>query len=454
MPEFAELYELIQTALRSVGAEITSPWFYFQIGMILIGGGIAHLASAILRSRVDMTNVAMGWLAPFRLALRMLVRYSAFGFFSLVMAMTRVVMVSMTWPSRSYLLVVAANLSAAWLLIRLATSLIRNETAVKLVSAIAWAIAALSILGLLDRTVEALDSVALVLGGLRLTPLLVIKVTALLALALWLANMTSNFLDTRIANLHDLTPSVRMLVSKLSRILMLSLAVVFVLAAAGVDLSALAIFSGAVGVGVGFGLQKVVGNFVSGVILLADKSVKPGDLVTVGDSHGQVRAMNTRYISVSGNDGREFLIPNEKLVTERVVNWTYYDSNTRVDVVFSTSYEANPREVCKLAIEIAAATPRVAKVKPPSCSLTEFGEASMKFSLSFWITDPQSGIGNVRGQVMLGLWDAFKIEGAGAYPIRDLRTEPAPPPHGTEGNPAGAHIENPQADPTIAPHMR
>jgi small-conductance mechanosensitive channel len=428
MPELEEIYEFTQTALRSVGAEITSPWFYFQFGIILAGAGLAHLLAVSLRSRVDVTSFAMGWPAAFRLAARVLIRNIAFGFFAALMGITRVIMVSTTWPSRSYLLVVAANLAAAWLLIRLATSLIRNETAVKLVSFTAWSIAALSILGLLDQTTAALDGLAITFGGHRFSLLLAIKVVALMGFALWVANVAGNFVDARISNLSDLTPSVRALTSKLVRILFICLAVVIVLAAAGVDLSALAIFSGAVGVGIGFGLQKIVGNFVSGVILLADKSVKPGDIVTIGESHGQVRAMNTRYISVTGNDGREFLIPNEKLVTERVVNWTYHDTNTRVDVTFSTSYEANPRRVCELAAEIAKATPRIVKVPPPACSIVEFGDQSMRFSLSFWITDPEKGIGNVRSQVMLALWDAFRIEGTVSnYPIRDIRIDDAPP---------------------------
>ena len=428
MPEIDDIYEFIQTAVRSVGGEIASPWFYFQIGLILAGAGIAHLIAVALRTRVDFTSFAMGWPAAFRLAARALLRNSAFGAFAALMGMARIVMVASTWPSRSYLLVVAANLAAAWLLIRLATSLIRNETAVKLVSVTAWGIAALSILGLLDQTTAALDAMAISFGGHRLSLLLAIKVGALLAFALWLANVAGKFIDARISNLSDLTPSVRALTSKLARILLICLAVVIVLAAAGVDLSALAIFSGAIGVGIGFGLQKIVGNFVSGVILLADKSVKPGDIVTIGESHGQVRAMNTRYISVTGNDGREFLIPNEKLVTERVVNWTYFDSNTRIDVTFSTSYEANPRRVCEIAAEIAKATPRVAHIKQPSCSIVEFGEHSMRFSLSFWITDPEKGMGNVRSQVMLALWDAFRIEGAESkYPIRDMRIDDAPP---------------------------
>src|SRR5262245_32914678 len=272
MPELEEIYEFIQTTLRSVGAEITSPWFYFQVGVILACAGIAHLCGMAVRSRLDVTSVAMGWPAAFRLAVRVLIRNISFGFFAAMMGLARVIMVATTWPSRSYLLLVAAHLAAAWLLIRLATSLIRNDTAVKLVSLAAWGVAALSILGLLDQTSTALDSFAVAFGGNRLSLLMAIKVLALLAFALWLANVAGTFVETRISNLSDLTPSVRALTSKLVRILFICLSVVIVLAAAGVDLSALAIFSGAVGVGIGFGLQKIVGNFVSGVILLADKS--------------------------------------------------------------------------------------------------------------------------------------------------------------------------------------
>ena len=117
-------------------------------------------------------------------------------------------------------------------------------------------------------------------------------------------------------------------------------------------------FSGAVGVGIGFGLQKIVANFISGIILLVDKSVKPGDLVTIGDSTGRISEMKTRYISVAAGDGREFLIPNEDLVTQKVTNWTYTDKNTLVKVNFGTNYDADPRLVCKLAIDIAPRTPR------------------------------------------------------------------------------------------------
>jgi small-conductance mechanosensitive channel len=191
--------------------------------------------------------------------------------------------------------------------------------------------------------------------------------------------------------------------------------------AVGINLSALAVFSGAVGVGIGFGLQKIVANFISGVILLADKSVKPGDLVTIGDSSGRISAMNTRYISVAAGDGREFLIPNEDLITQKVVNWTYTDKDTLVKISFGTNYDADPRLVCKLAIEVAAASPRASLQKPPNCLLGEFTEAGMKFALTFWIDSPD-GMDAVKSDVMLGLWDAFKREGIRVpYPVRELR---------------------------------
>jgi small-conductance mechanosensitive channel len=198
-------------------------------------------------------------------------------------------------------------------------------------------------------------------------------------------------------------------------------AVALVMGAVGINLSALAVFSGAVGVGIGFGLQKIVANFVSGVILLADKSVKPGDLITIGDSSGRISAMNTRYISVAAGDGREFLIPNEDLVTQKVVNWTYTDKDTLVKVNFGTNYDADPRVVCKLAIEVASTSPRANTAKTPNCTLTEFAEAGMKFSLTFWIDSPD-GMDVVKSNVMLGLWDAFKREGIRVpYPVREIR---------------------------------
>jgi small-conductance mechanosensitive channel len=416
-----DILDFLHAAARSVGAEVTSPWFYFQIGLILACGGIAFAVSAVVRAAVDMDKLGTAWPAPLRLFVRAVVGSTAAAVFAIEMVVARAVMLASTWPSRSYLLSVAAKLALAWLIIRLVTAGVRNTFVVRLVSVAVWLAAALSILGKLDPTIEALDSVSVVLGGLRLTPLLVIEFGVILIVALWLANIISNFAEGRITESADLTPSIQVLLAKMIRLGLLIFAVVIAMGAVGINLSALAIFSGAAGVGIGFGLQKIVANFVSGIILLVDKSVKPGDLVTIGDNSGRISAMKTRYISVAAGDGREFLIPNEDLVTQRVTNWTYTDKNTLVKVNFATSYDADPRLVCKLAIEIAATVPRALRGRPPNCILTEFAEAGMRFSLTFWIADPD-GMDNVKSEVMLSLWDAFKREGIHVpYPVREIR---------------------------------
>jgi small-conductance mechanosensitive channel len=419
--ELSDILDFLHASARSVGAEVTSPWFYLQLGLVLAGAGISFAVGAAIRSRVDLAKLGLNWPAAPRLMVHVLVGSASTAVFAVVMRIARMVMSATTWPSRSYLLAVAAKLALAWLVIRLLTSVIRNEFVVRLVSIAAWLVAALSIVGQLDPTIDALDSVSVVFGGLRLTPLLVIKLGVLLAFALWVTNIASNFAENQITRAGDLTPSIQVLLIKIVRLGLMVLAVTMTLSAVGIDLSALAIFSGAAGVGIGFGLQKIIANFISGIILLADKSVKPGDLVTIGDSSGRISAMKTRYISVAAGDGREFLIPNEDLVTQKVTNWTYTDKNTLVKVNFGTNYDADPRMVCKLAVEIASAHPRATKGKTPNCILTEFTEAGMKFSLTFWIPDPD-GMDNVKSDVMLSLWDAFKREGIRVpYPVREIR---------------------------------
>jgi small-conductance mechanosensitive channel len=418
-----DLIDFLHAAARSIGAEVTSPWFFLQFGLMLAAAGIAYAADAAIRSRVDMNSLAMRWPLPLRHFARVLVSSASTAIFAILVIAARITMYHSTWPSRSYMLMVAAKLALAWLLIRLVTSVIRNAFIVRLVSVAAWVVAALSIIGQLDFAVDALDSdqVAVVLAGLRLTPLLLIKAGALLILALWLTNIASNFVESQINRSSDLTPSIQVLLVKMVRMGLMVVAIAIALGAVGINLSALAVFTGAAGVGIGLGLQKIVANFISGLILLVDKSVKPGDLVTIGDSSGRISAMKTRYISVAAGDGREFLIPNEDLVTQKVVNWTYTDKNTLVKVSFGTNYDADPRLVCKLAIEIAAAAPRAIKSRPPNCILTEFAEAGMKFSLTFWIADPD-GMDNVKSDVMLALWDAFKREGIRVpYPVREIR---------------------------------
>ena len=200
---------------------------------------------------------------------------------------------------------------------------------------------------------------------------------------------------------------------KLIRIALITLAVIIVLNSMGIDLSVLALFSGAVGVGLGFGLQKIVSNLVSGIILLADKSVKPGDVISVGDHFGRVEHMGARYTLVDTRDGREYLIPNEDFVTQRVVNWSYSSDLVRLEVKFGTTYASDPRKTQKVAIEAAQGVERVVKTPSPICHLMAFGQSSLEFTLTFWIHDPVAGVSKVRSDVLLALWDTLDKEGIG-----------------------------------------
>jgi small-conductance mechanosensitive channel len=272
--------------------------------------------------------------------------------------------------------------------------------------------------------IAGLDRAGIMIGGLRITALLAIKTAALLLLSLWAAVVLSNFMDMRLRTYSDLTPSIQVLLGKLFRAAMVTFAVLIVLGSVGIDFSALAIFSGAVGVGIGFGLQKIVSNLVSGIILLADKSIKPGDVITVGESFGWVDTMGARYTSVVGRDGREYLVPNEDFVTQRVINWSYSNDRVRLEIRFGVSYGCDPHVVQRIAIEAAAATPRVLDVPGPSCHLRAFGDSSVDFALRFWIRDPREGLGSVRSTVMLAMWDAFKREGVEfPFPQRDVNVK-------------------------------
>jgi len=428
MDDVQQLTGTVAEVLRTIGHELTSLRLLLQIGLILLATIVGTLGASLTRRRIDLTALTLGWPPFLREFARLLLANLGTVIFVLLVAITHAVMLSLTVPSRSYLLGVASSLATAWVVIALVAGLIRNPFVYRLVAVSAWTIAALSILGLLAPTMTAFDSFGVVIGGLRVTPLLVIKTSVLLMFTLWAANWASDFLDRRVRSTADLTPSIQVLIGKVIRLLLITFAILIVLSTVGIDFSALALFSGAVGVGLGFGLQKIVSNLVSGIILLADKSIKPGDVISVGDQFGWVNNMGARYTAVGTPDGREFLIPNEDFVTQRVINWSYSNEEVRLEVPFGVSYASDPHKVCVFAIEAAKSVARVLVSPSPVCHLKAFGDSSLDFTLRFWIRDPVDGITNVRGQVLLALWDTFKREGIEIpYPVRDVRlTQPAP----------------------------
>ncbi len=323
------------------------------------------------------------------------------------------------WPQG--LLVTVASLLTAWVLINLASTLIENPGVARVLAVLAWTFAALNIFGLLDPTMEILDSWAVQIGQLRLSPLTVVKVGLSLWFALWLANGVAGMVERRMARSQGSSATTRVLVSKLTRISLVTLAILVALSAVGIDLTALAVFSGALGVGLGFGLQKIFSNLVSGLILLMDRSIKPGDVISLGPTYGWVNHLGLRYTSVITRDAIEHLIPNEELIVQRVENWSFSDSLVRLRIPVGISYDSDLRLAMKLCLESAAQIARVQKNPEPRINVTGFGDSSVNLELRVWINDPQQGRGSVISDVLLVVWDLFHEHGIEIpFPQRDL----------------------------------
>jgi small-conductance mechanosensitive channel len=330
-------------------------------------------------------------------------------FFALLLAIANIVVQIVGIPESTLLLRGAMVLATSWLLINAVSAIIKRRTLRSIFAWLAWIYVSAYILGIVGDVITILDTPGFSFGGTRITPWLLIRLTLVGAFLVWAGVALGNFFDRRIQQIDELTPSLRVLFGKIVRISLIFIAGLLVLQAFNINLTALTVLSGAVGVGIGFGLQKVVSNFISGIIILLDESIKPGDTITLGETFGWIRELRARFVSVVTRDGREFLIPNEDFITTQVINWSFSDRFVRLDVNFGVSYESDPHEVTKLAIDAAASVDRVASdYRAPVCWMTEFGDSSLNFKLRFWIEDPKQGLTNIRGKVMLALWDTFK----------------------------------------------
>ncbi len=431
-----QIQEIASRFIELARGYLSQPEALFQLGLIVL----LALASAFLSKRLapplqELMRRDIPGLTP---VLSAVLPRLGWLFLTILLATAYLITSAVSWPSPNYLLYGALLLSGAWFLVTVVSRVIRSRILGRILAVLLWLFFAASILGVLDDTVRLLDSAALQLGSTRVSVLGVLQAAGFVGLLLWAAFVAGNFVDGRIKQLDELTPSLRVLLGKLVRILLIVLAGMTIMRKLNIDLTALTVLSGAVGVGLGFGLQKVVSNFISGIIILVDQSIKPGDTITLGDTFGWIRELRARFVSVVTRDGREYLIPNEDFITTQVINWSFSDRYVRLDVPFGVSYDSDPHEVTRLAIEAAAGVDRVdANRKRPVCWMTEFGDSSLNFLLRFWIDDPQDGLTNIRGKVLLALWDTFKENGiAIPYPHREvIMKTPVTVSQSSPGNP-------------------
>ncbi|MBL4618698.1 MAG: mechanosensitive ion channel, partial [Marinicaulis sp.] len=325
------------------------------------------------------------------------------------------------------------SLLAAWIVIRLVTLVIRSPFWSGVAFYVAWPIAALDAFGLLDEVVRQLDAFSIPIGendngeAERLSALDLVRTFAIFGVLFWGASFISKFLTSRINTIDELTVSVKALLSKILNVLLPIIALVAALQIVGFPFGTLAIFGGAVGLGVGLGMQRTVSNFFAGFTLIADKSIKPGDVIEVDDTFGWVTQMNSRYVSIRTRDGTAHLVPNDRFINEGVINWSHSDRVVRLHAPFGVAYKTKDlRALARRAEATALGVERVLKTPAPRCNLMEFGDSAINFDLRFWMHDPASGTSNVRSDVMMAVWDMLVQEGIEIpFPQRDLHIKSA-----------------------------
>jgi small-conductance mechanosensitive channel len=309
----------------------------------------------------------------------------------------------------------------AWVIIQLGTGLLIRPAWAKFFAILIMAVAAMNMLGVLRPAITMLDQVGFKVGDGRLSLWIVIKAAIMLGIFLPLSSWLCQILQHRIEHFSRLSPRVQVLLVKLIKAGLYSGAILLALDSVGFDFKLLALFSGAVGLGVGFGLQKVVSNLVSGVIILMDNSIRPGDVIEVGGVFGWIESLHSRFISMITRDGTSFLIPNDELITNKVINWSFTGRGIRLKIPVGISYTSNVHEAMALMQAAAAEFPRVLEDPKPAARLVGFGDSAINLDLRIWIKDPEKGVTNIKSEVQLRIWDLFKQNGIEfPFPQHDL----------------------------------
>jgi small-conductance mechanosensitive channel len=312
----------------------------------------------------------------------------------------------------------------SFVFINLPSKLVQWKSWMSIITTAVFVVAALHILGMLDGATELLRSLSLEIGSIEISAFSIITGLIAFLILLWAAGIASTIVAKKLSGVEDLSPNVRVLLTKTVRIGLFILTFLITMTVMGIKVTTLAVFGGALGLGLGFGLQKVVSNLVSGIILLMDKSIKPGDVVEIGQTYGWINSLNLRYVSVITRDNKEHLIPNEDLITNPVVNWSFSDKLVRIRAPFGISYSSDIRLAMELATECAKTADRVIKDPEPRCNLMGFGDSSVDLELRFWIEDPENGVGKARSDVLLAVWDAFHENGIHfPFPQRDVHLQ-------------------------------
>lgn len=315
----------------------------------------------------------------------------------------------------------AAKLLTAWIILNIVLRIVRDRFWRRLLVIAIWTLAALDIVGLLQPVIALLDGAALSIGERSISVWMVVKFVIAVVILFQVVSLLGLFIERGVKSSRDLSPSIQLLLIQISKITLFALVLLLALEFIGVDLTVFAVFTGALGLGIGFGLQKVVSNLFSGLLLLIDRSIKPGDVISLAHGHGRVKKMGARFVSIVTPQGIEHLIPNEKFITETMENWSYSDQYVMLTIPVGISYKADPHKALEIIERVAGEVERVVDEPPPRARLAGFGDSSVDINALLWIKDPQNGVYGPRHEFLIKLWDAFHEEGIEIpYPQRDV----------------------------------
>lgn len=420
--------QLTDPASWSIWLESLRAWFSSDvfvidtlicIGIIALAASIAWPISTRIQQKIDVLSERQ---ARFPILVRIWKTLRDISFPSLWLFLQWIsVLATAQWEITNTSLVVTTSLLSAWVIIETATIFVSSHFWSRTIAISAWLIAALNILGILRPTIAFLDGISFSLGQASISVLTIIQAFVTLGILLWISAVAGQVTESKLKASQNLSPSIQVLTIKFMRISLSAVAFIMALAIVGVDLTAFAVVGGAVGVGIGFGLQKIFANLISGFILLMDKSIKPGDVIVVADYYGRVDALTARYVSVTTRDGVEHLIPNEELIINRVENWSHSQNLLRLRQVVGVHYKADLHKAIELCKEAASETERILSDPAPNCLVKGFGDSSVDLEMRVWINDPMNGRANVISELLTRIWDKFHANDIEIpYPQRDL----------------------------------
>ena len=292
----------------------------------------------------------------------------------------------------------------------------------RMVATLVWGVVALHIIGVLPDIIDFLEAVSFAVGKQKISLWLVLQATFWVLVTLLAALWAASAVEIRLMRAEGLDSSLRVVFARLSKALLVLLAVLVVLPLLGIDLTVLSVFGGALGVGLGFGLQKIASNYVCGFIILLDHSIRMDDYISVDDFYGKVVGITTRYVVLRNPDGREALVPNELLVASKVISHTHTDRRLRLAVQIQVAYDTDIDRALEVLKEVARAHDRVLSTPAPSAFLLDFAESGINLEVGFWIDDPESGKKNVRSDICREILLAFRRENMEIpFPHRDIR---------------------------------